>query len=492
MAPSDAILVIDQGTTSSRAIIYSTNGNILSIGQLPVKQSYPQSGWVEQDPVVLFDTVLESCHKALKLSKLPIDAIAGIGITNQRETTIVWDQRTGHPIYPAIVWQDRRTQPHCEALKTGGHEALITQKTGLLLDPYFSATKIAWILDHVDNARELADAGHLLAGTVDSWLIWKLTGEHITDLTNACRTQLVNIHTHSYDPELLSLFNIPEALLPRITACTGPLATTQKSLFGKPLTILSAVGDQQGALIGQGCFETGMSKSTFGTGCFLMTHTGNQPVYSKNKLLTTIAWKIGDDVNYAIEGSIFNAGTLIEWLMHNLQIIQSPAETETLARQSQREDIHFIPAFTGLGAPYWRPEARGSLSGLDRDTNKCDIVKAALDSIAYQLEDLLRSIRSDGVDINQLRVDGGMTKNHWLMQRIADISQISIKKAAATESTAQGAFYLAALALGRYQSLAEIVKDIHTDHHFLPKCTPEASDDLYASWQTKINQCIQS
>jgi glycerol kinase len=492
MEKDKAILVIDQGTTSSRAIIYSAQGEILSIAQLPVKQSYPHSGWVEQDPEVLFDTVIESAQKALIQSKLSIEAISGIGITNQRETTIVWDQRTGKPIYPAIVWQDRRTQADCEQLKHAGKEPIIQKKTGLLLDPYFSATKIAWILKNVKGAKRLVDEGHLLAGTVDSWIIWKLTGEHISDLTNACRTQLVNIHTRNYDDELLNLFGIPESILPKIMSSSGHLATTQKSFFGQSLPILSIIGDQQGALIGQGCFETGMSKSTLGTGCFLMTNTGNTPVYSKNKLLTTIAWKIGDDITYALEGSIFNAGTIIEWLTHNLQLIQSPSETEILARQSTRDDIHFIPAFTGLGAPYWQPEARGCISGLDRDTNKCDIVKSALDAIAYQLEDLLRAIQSDGVELNQLHVDGGMTNNQWLMQRLADISQINIEKAKATESTAQGAFYLAALALGIYSSLDDIAKTIETDQHFSPTLSQETSNALYQGWQKVINKTVQS
>ncbi len=484
------ILVIDQGTTSSRAIIFEPSGKALGHASKPVVQSYPQKGWVEQNPEALLNDVILCCQEAIQKAACDISEIQGIGITNQRETTIVWDKRTGKAIYPAIVWQDRRTKPFCATLKQQGMADTLRHKTGLVIDPYFSASKIRWILDEVDEARALAKAGHLLFGTIDSWLIWHLTGNHFTDITNASRTQLFNIHTQHYDDDLLKLFDIPRAMLPEVKACHGDFGQTRAHILGVSLPILACVGDQQSALIGQGCFKKGMSKSTLGTGCFLMTNTEEAIIESSHKLLTTIAYQIQGQTHYALEGSIFNAGTVVEWLQTNMEFFAETKECEALAKESTRDDIFFVPAFTGLGAPYWDTSARGSLVGLDRATMKADIIKAGLDAICYQSQDLLDAIAQDGVEITLMRVDGGMTKNNTLMQRLADLTQTPIHRAACPESTALGAMYLAAIELAIFSTLSDIKDSVHTNTVFTPSLSIEQQKLLYQGWQKAVKATL--
>ncbi len=484
------LLTIDQGTTSSRAIIFDASGTPRWEAQQEFRQIFPGEGWVEHDPEEIWETTVAVCRRALSNSGLDAGLFAAIGITNQRETTLVWDRHSGEPVYNAIVWQDRRTAEVCQDLKNRGLEPRFTGKTGLLLDPYFSGTKIRWILDNVDNARDRAENGELAFGTVDSFLLWRLTGGrvHATDATNASRTLLFDIHEQRWDNELLELLNIPAALMPEVRNCADEFGDTDANLLGKPLPIRAIAGDQQAALIGQTCFEPGMVKSTYGTGCFLVMNTGSTAASSENRLLTTVGYRLNGDVTYALEGSIFMAGAIIQWLRDGLGIIQSGAETATLAQQADPEqNVYLVPAFTGLGAPYWDPHARGAILGLTRDTGVREIVKAGLESVVFQTRDLLEAMRADGVAaLRELRVDGGMVVNDWLLQRMADILGIRVDRPRVTETTALGATYLAGLQSGVFDSLEAIAGRWQCDASFEPSWGDERRSRLYQGWSDAV------
>ncbi|MGB1546227.1 MAG: glycerol kinase GlpK, partial [Candidatus Puniceispirillaceae bacterium] len=468
------ILAIDQGTTSTRAIIFDQKLQPLATAQEEFAQHFPQSGWVEHDPEDLWLTTVAMCQKACESENVdPVD-IAAIGITNQRETTIVWNQHTGHAIYNAIVWQDRRTADYCRSLKEAGHEPEVTRKTGLLLDPYFSATKLNWILENVDGARAAADAGDLLFGTVDSYLIWRLTNgaSHVTDATNAARTMMYNISEGCWDDELLALFDIPKKMLPQVRDSSGDFGVTRPDLFsGFKIPILGVAGDQQAATVGQACFEPGMVKSTYGTGCFALMNTGNKLVFSNNKLLTTIAYQINGEPVFALEGSIFVAGAVVQWLRDGLKMIQHASETKALAEAaSDTEQVYFVPAFTGLGAPYWNADCRGAIFGLTRNTGPAEIAKAALESVAFQTRDLIEAMRADWGGSGQavLRIDGGMVANDWAMQALADQLGSPVDRPTITETTAAGAAYLAGLAAGLCPKPADFAQQWVLEKRFEP------------------------
>jgi len=484
------LLTIDQGTTSSRAIIFDASGTPRWEAQQEFRQIFPGEGWVEHDPEEIWETTVAVCRRALSNSGLDAGLFAAIGITNQRETTLVWDRHSGEPVYNAIVWQDRRTAEVCQDLKNRGLESRFTGKTGLLLDPYFSGTKIRWILDNVDNARDRAENGELAFGTVDSFLLWRLTGGrvHATDATNASRTLLFDIHEQRWDNELLELLNIPAALMPEVRNCADEFGDTDASLLGKPLPIRAIAGDQQAALFGQTCFEPGMVKSTYGTGCFLVMNTGSTAASSENRLLTTVGYRLNGDVTYALEGSIFMAGAIIQWLRDGLGIIQSGAETAALAQEADPEqNVYLVPAFTGLGAPYWDPHARGAILGLTRDTGVREIVKAGLESVVFQTQDLLEAMRADGVAaLRELRVDGGMVVNDWLLQRMADILGIRVDRPRVTETTALGATYLAGLQSGVFDSLEAIAGRWQCDASFEPSWGDERRSRLYQGWSDAV------
>ncbi len=455
------LLAIDQGTTSSRAIVFDDAGRQVAVAQAEFKQIYPKPGWVEHDPEEILSSTLKVCREAIKKSGKKISAI---GITNQRETTIVWDRKTGKPIYNAIVWQDRRTTEFCKKIKK--YEKKIVEKTGLIVDPYFSATKIKWILDNVKGAR----SKDVLFGTVDCFLLWHLTGGkvHATDATNASRTMIYNIRKNVWDKELLKLLNIPEKVLPKVKDSVSNFGST--SLFGGKIPITGIAGDQQAAAIGQGCIKEGMIKSTYGTGCFVIVNTGAKIVTSKNRLLTTIAYRVNGKTSYAIEGSIFIAGAVVQWLRDGLKIIKSSGEVEAIAKKlKDNKGVYIVPAFVGLGAPHWQPEARGAIFGLTRDTGKDELVRAALESVAYQTYDLLEAMKKDGVNPKILRVDGGMAKNDWLMQFLANILKLQVDRPKNLETTALGAAYLAALGVGIYGSLDEIARKWQKETTFTPK-----------------------
>ncbi|MBU0652433.1 MAG: glycerol kinase GlpK, partial [Proteobacteria bacterium] len=451
------LLALDQGTTSSRAIIFDDGGAIVSSAQQEFRQHYPQPGWVEHDPVEIWETQVGVATLALKNAGLGSGDIAAIGITNQRETTVVWERATGRPICNAIVWQDRRTAAVCDRLRADGHEPLIRSKTGLVPDAYFSGTKIAWILDHIPNARKMAEQGRLAFGTIDSWLIWNLTAgaRHLTDCSNASRTMLFNIHTGGWDDELLRILNVPRAILPEIHSSSEVYGETRSPAFPVPILIAGAAGDQQAALFGQMCTEPGMVKNTYGTGCFMLMNTGTTPIASANQLLTTVAWKIGDKTDYALEGSVFIGGAVVQWLRDGLGIIRSSADVEALAREVEdTEGLYLVPAFSGLGAPHWDPYARGILIGITRGTKAAHIARAALESIAYQSMDLLHCMTADAVtSIGELRVDGGATANDTLMQFQADILGVPVARPPVRETTALGAVYLAGLAVGCWKGV---------------------------------------
>lgn len=479
------ILSIDQGTTSSRAIIFNNEGNIQAIGQHEISQYFPHDGWVEHDPEQIWSTTLQSCFDALNNAKLSANDIKGIGITNQRETTVVWNKHTGKPIYRAIVWQDRRTANWCDKLKQEGHEKLIAEKTGLLLDPYFSATKLHWILENVSHARQLAEKGELLFGTIETWLLWRLTNgkNHFSDVTNASRTMLFNIHTQEWDEELLELFNIPKSMLPKIVDNYGDFGILDNNLLGAAIPICAMAGDQQAAAFGQACFYPGMIKSTYGTGCFVLLNTGTKPAVSQHKLLTTIQYRIPGQLSYGLEGSIFIAGAAVQWLRDNLGLIQRSGDIQTLAEQvSDNGGVYFVPAFTGLGAPYWNPHARGMIAGLTRDTYAGHIARATLEAVCYQTRDLMNAIYEDGADINCLRVDGGMTVNDNLMQFLADILAIRVERPKVVETTALGVAFLTGLQLGIYQSLEEITELWQLEHVFNPALSLSERTRLYDKW----------
>ena len=457
---SKFILSLDQGTTSSRAIIFNHNGEIVAIAQREFTQIYPQAGWVEHDPMEIWTTQLSVAAEVIVKAGLAARDIDSIGITNQRETTVVWDRETGIPVYNAIVWQDRRTSAYCDEIKGKGLAQKIQEKTGLIIDSYFSATKAKWILDNVEGAREQAEAGKLAFGTIDSWLIWKLTAgkTHVTDVTNASRTMIYNIHTLEWDNELLDLFSIPKQMVPEVKSSSEVYGETAGNILAAKMPIAGIAGDQQSALFGQMCIEPGMVKNTYGTGCFMLMNIGKEPKISANNLLTTIAWKIKDEVYYALEGSIFIGGAVVQWLRDEMGLISKSADVETLAKKvPDTQGVYIVPAFAGLGAPHWDQHARGTITGLTRGTNKSHIARAALESIAYQTMDVLKAMEADaGVNIAELRVDGGATANDLLMQFQADLLQSKVIRPEVTEVTAIGAAYLAGLATGFWGSIEEI------------------------------------
>lgn len=489
------LLAIDQGTTSSRAIVFERAGTIAAIAQQEFTQHFPQDGWVEHDADEIWQSSLAVCQQALQKAGIKASMLAGIGITNQRETTVIWDRKTGRPVYPAIVWQDRRTTLTCSGLRARGHESLVVERTGLLIDPYFSATKIAWILDKVPGARERAGAGELAFGTVDSWLLWNLTGgrSHLTDATNASRTALFNIHSQQWDDDLLELFRVPRALLPQVMDCAADFGKTEAHLLGSPVAIAAMAGDQQAALVGQACFHKGMAKSTYGTGCFLMLNTGDVAVRSENRLLTTVAYRLQGKPYYAIEGSIFVAGAAMQWLRDGLGLIDNAAESTGYAEQVGAENtVYMVPAFTGLGAPHWNPNARGAIFGLTRDTGIGEIVTAALQAVSYQTKDLVRAIQNDGVRLQELRVDGGMAVNDWVMQFLADILNVPVDRPQITETTALGVAYLAGLQLGLYQGFDEITELWSCERRFQPEMTPRLRESLYGGWLEAVERVCQN
>ena len=457
------ILAFDQGTTSSRAIVFDHLGNIISAAQKEFTQIYPQPGFVEHDPAEIWSTQAGVALEAITRAGINSKQIAAIGITNQRETTIVWNRHTGKPIYNAIVWQDRRTADFCDRIRKSGHGTRIRQKTGLIIDAYFSATKLSWILDHVDGARKLAASGELAFGTVDSWLIWNLSQgkSHVTDVSNASRTMLFNIHTLEWDRELLDIFNIPQGILPEVRSSSEVFCHTA-GLFSSPVPVAGIAGDQQAALFGQLCLQPGMVKNTYGTGCFMMMNTGSKPVPSANNLLTTVAWKIGNKVEYALEGSIFIAGAVVQWLRDGLGIIGKSDDVEKLALQvKDNGGVYFVPAFAGLGAPYWNQQARGTLVGLTRGSTASHISRAALESIAFQTMEVLQAMEADsGITIKELRVDGGATVNNLLMQFQSDLIGTRVVRPRITETTALGAAYLAGLAIGYWNGTDELVASL--------------------------------
>lgn len=486
------ILALDQGTTSSRAIIFGHSGDIVAVSQKPFEQIFPKPGWVEHDPNEIWYTQASVAAEAIAKAGLTGLDIAAIGITNQRETTIVWDRETGLPIYNAIVWQDRRTAKFCDELKAQGLTKQIQEKTGLVIDAYFSATKVKWILDNIDGARSRAEKGMLCFGTVDSWLIWKFTQgrQHITDVTNASRTLLFNIKDMKWDEELLKLFTIPASMLPEVKSSSEVYCETATTLFATHIPIAGIAGDQQAALFGQLCLHEGMAKNTYGTGCFLMMNTGSTPVNSKSNLLTTVAWKIGGKTTYALEGSVFVGGAAIQWLRDGIHLIENASETESLAQSvADNGGVYFVPALTGLGAPYWDQYARGTLVGLTRGTSKAHIVRAALEGIAYQVYDVLESMRIDsGKKSHELRVDGGAVANNFLMQFQADIFDGKVIRPKILETTALGAAYLAGLAVGYWESTDELQKQWSVDVIFEPAIEKAKSEKLIKNWRKAIER----
>lgn len=493
---SELILAIDQGTTSTRAIVFDTGGTPRIVAQKEFAQHFPQEGWVEHDPEDIWNTTFAVCREALdRLAAGNGGSAACIGITNQRETTVVWDRQTGKPICNAIVWQDRRTANACAALRSEGAEDDITKRTGLLLDPYFSATKIAWILDHVDGARAAAEQGRLAFGTTDCFLLWRLTGGrvHATDATNASRTLLFNIHTQDWDATLLERFNIPASLLPEVRDCAGPFGVADSGILGSSIPITGIAGDQHAALVGQACFSPGMIKSTFGTGCFVLLNTGETATTSNNRLLTTLAYRLGGKTTYALEGSIFVAGAAVQWLRDRLGVIDTAARTEALASGlDTNRGVYLVPAFTGLGAPHWNPEARGALFGLTRDTGTAELARAALESVAYQTLDLLQAMREDaGVELAAIRVDGGMAANTWLMQFLADVTGLRVDRPRVTETTALGAAYLAGYGAGLFDSLESVSARWQLDARFEARMGAELRERLVRGWHGALGRVIR-
>lgn len=486
---TDYILSIDQGTTSSRAMLFNGDGRSCFTAQQEFTQFFPHPGRVEHDADEIWDTTLEVTRKAVASANGRGDRIHGIGITNQRETTVIWDRNTGQPIHKAIVWQDRRTADFCNTLREAGKESMVASKTGLLLDPYFSATKVTWILDNVEGARQRAERGELAFGTIDSFLIWRLTAGrvHATDVSNASRTLMFNIHTLEWDDELLELFNIPASLLPEVRENSDDYGQTDRQLLGESIPITGVAGDQQAALIGQACFERGMIKSTYGTGCFVILNTGEQAISSNNKLLTTIAYRINGKTTYALEGSIFVAGAAIKWLRDTVGLIDDAAITEQIAKAiDSNHDLYLVPAFTGLGAPYWEPEARGSLLGMTLNTSDKDIVRATLESVCYQTSDLFDAFDSDGLRPKQLRIDGGMVKNNWVCQRLSDLLGVPVERPVETETTALGAAFLAGLKAGMYSSLEDIADKWELERNFTVDMESLQRVRLLDGWQRAV------
>ncbi|WP_299571650.1 glycerol kinase GlpK [uncultured Shewanella sp.] len=486
------VIALDQGTTSSRAIVFDHKANMVAVSQREFSQIYPQAGWVEHDPMEIWSSQSSSLIEVLARAGISCDDVAAIGITNQRETTVVWDKNTGKPIHNAIVWQCRRSQAICQKFKADGLEEYIKSATGLVLDPYFSASKIKWLLDNVEGAREKAEAGDLLFGTIDTWLVWKLTkGKvHVTEPTNASRTMLFNIHQQQWDEKLLAAFDIPRAMLPEVKPSCAVYGTT--TIAGGEIAVAGMAGDQQSALFGQLCFEPGMAKNTYGTGCFLLMNTGEKAVLSTHGLLTTIG--IGSDlsVNYALEGAVFMGGAVIQWLRDEMGLIQDAQDTEYFANKvSDTNGVYLVPAFVGLGAPYWDADARGAIVGLTRGVNRSHIIRAALEAIAYQSKDLLEAMSQDsGVALKQIRVDGGAVANDFLMQFQADISDVDVIRPQVTETTAMGAAYLAGLAVGFWQSTDELKNIAATDKQFTAQMDNSVRSDLYAGWKKAVQQTI--
>jgi glycerol kinase len=490
------ILSLDQGTTSSRTLIVNQKGTIVCIAQKEFNQYYPKPGWVEHDANEIWSTQLGTISEALAKAKIHPSQVAAIGITNQRETTVVWDRQTGRPIHPAIVWQDRRTADYCDGLKKAGHGKSIQQKTGLLIDSYFSATKLKWILDQVPAARDKARNGQLAFGTIDTWLTWNLTGGkvHVTDVSNASRTMLYNIHTLQWDEALLKLFDIPESVLPQVRSSSEIYgqALLPGAEANNTIPIAGIAGDQQAALFGQLCTEPGMAKNTYGTGCFMLMNTGEKAIRSQNQLLTTIAWQIQGKTQYALEGSVFIAGAVVQWLRDELKIIRKSDEVEVLAAQvPDSNGVYLVPAFAGLGAPHWNPHVRGSIFGLTRGSNQAHIARAALDSIAYQTAEVLQAMNADaGIPIQELRVDGGATVNNALMQFQADLLNCTVVRPTLTETTALGAAYLAGLAVGFWESLSSLQTQWQKNRSFEPAFTDEQRADALRGWRRAVKASI--
>lgn len=488
---SKYILALDQGTTSSRAIIYNQNAEPIASSQKEFEQIFPKPGWVEHNPIEIWESQLSVAKEAIDKAGIQPNEIAGIGITNQRETTVVWNRKTGKPIYNAIVWQDRRTSDYCEGLKKENFEQTFSSKTGLLIDAYFSGTKVNWILNNVDGAKGLAQKGELAFGTIDSWLIWNLTEgkTHITDVSNASRTLLFNIHSLQWDNELLNMLEVPASMLPKVTESSGDLAITNEEILGAQIPISGIAGDQQSALFGQMCIELGMAKCTYGTGCFLMMNIGDKPIPSKNKLLTTVGWKINGKTTYALEGSVFMGGATIQWLRDGLKFFKDSAESETLATSIDSTDgVVVVPALTGLGAPHWDPDARGTIIGITRGTTSAHITRAALESICHQVNDVLSTMIKDrGTPLNQLRVDGGATANNFMVQFQSNISSIDVDRPTNLETTALGAAYLAGLGIGLWQ-MEELQSKWKIDKIFRPNMSREEAEKHTSNWLKAVER----
>lgn len=486
------VLALDSGTTSNRAVLFNYAGEITGSAQQEFEQIYPRPGWVEHSPEAIWKTQLQVAQEVIKSQKISPDEIAGIGITNQRETTLIWNRETGEPVYNAIVWQDRRTAGICDELKDRGLEKIFAEKTGLVIDAYFSGTKIKWILDHVEGARDLAESGKLAFGTVDSWLIWKLTGGrlHVTDVTNASRTLLFNIHTLEWDAELLEILGVPKALLPEVKQSSEVYGKTKKDLFGEEISVAGIAGDQQAALFGQMCIEEGMVKNTYGTGCFVVMNTGSKPITSKHKLLATIAWQVDGKTTYALEGSIFVAGAVVQWLRDQLGIIKTSAEIEELALQvPDSGGISFVQAFVGLGAPHWDQYATGTIIGLSRGTGKAHIARAALEAIALRSMEVIETMAEDsGIDVHELRVDGGAAVNNLLMQIQADVVNTNVVRPKITETTALGAAYLAGLATGFWKNMDEVKEQWQVDRKFQPAENREKFEKIISNWKKAVER----
>lgn len=486
-----AILALDQGTTSSRAMVFDLDGQVIALAQEEFTQIYPRPGWVEHDPEVIWATVISTARKAIKAGEAKGYDITCLGVTNQRETTLVWDRQTGEPVHNAIVWQDRRTGEACAKLEADGAGPLVAAKTGLVLDPYFSATKIGWILDSVAGARKKAESGKLAFGTVESFLIWRLTRgkRHITDATNASRTSLYNLEAQDWDTELLRLFNIPRSMLPEVVDCAGELGTADKAVLGKAIPIAGSAGDQQAAAIGQACLSPGEMKSTYGTGAFMILNTGETRVISQNRLLATTAWRLKGKSAFALEGSVLSAGATIQWLRDGLGMISKASEVEALAASADPDaPVYLVPAFTGLGAPHWKPEARGLITGLTRGAGRAEIARAALESTAFQTHDLLTAMRADGADTRSLKVDGGMVANAAFLQRLADICDLDVVRPVNTETTAWGAAFLAGLGAGHFASIHDAKALWKADQHFTPAADPAWRQRHLTGWADALRR----
>ena len=487
-----AILAIDQGTTSTRAIVFDASGKVSGQSQQEFTQIFPQEGWVEHDPEEIWQTTLQTCRAAIEASEFVATDIAGIGITNQRETTVVWDRESGKPVYNAIVWQDRRTADLCETLKEQGVEKNFQEKTGLLLDPYFSGTKIRWILDSVEGARAAAQSGKLAFGTIDTFLLWRLTKgqSHKTDATNASRTLLFNIHEQAWDNELLVVLRVPDSVLPSVEDCAADFGVADAEWFGAEIPVTGIAGDQHAALIGQACFEAGMAKSTYGTGCFMIMNTGDKAIASKNRLLTTVGYRLNGKTTYALEGSIFMAGATIQWLRDRLKVIESAADSESIAKKvGYQSSVYMVPAFTGLGAPYWDPDARGAIVGMNRDTGIDEIVTAGLQSVVYQTADLVKAMQQDGIaGSTTLRIDGGMVVNDWLVQCLADVLNAQVDRPVFTESTVLGAAFLAGMQVGLFNGFSDLEQKWQCEKRFTPEISAQESEALYQGWLKAVER----